>query len=180
MNRFILTNTKLCIGCRTCEIACVVAHNGGEIDSLDATNFHPRLKVLKAADVTGVVMCRQCEFAPCVNACPNGAIFQDKDSVQVVQEKCIGCKTCVLACPYGAMSVVSQSASQTVFDVTIADALKAEAQKCDLCESRGDNKGPACVESCPTKALYIVDQYALLKMRNERKEATLERVCGLG
>jgi electron transport protein HydN len=43
---------------------------------------------------------------PCANVCPNGAISRDKGFVHVMQERCIGCKTCVVACPYGAMEVV--------------------------------------------------------------------------
>lgn len=57
-------------------------------------------------NVSTATLCRQCEDAPCANVCPNGAISRDKGFVHVMQERCIGCKTCVVACPYGAMEVV--------------------------------------------------------------------------
>lgn len=62
--------------------------------------------MIKGVNVSTATLCRQCEDAPCANVCPNGAISRDKGFVHVMQERCIGCKTCVVACPYGAMEVV--------------------------------------------------------------------------
>lgn len=173
MNRFILTNTELCIGCRTCEIACVVAHNGDNVDAVDMQNFYPRLKILKESGITGAVMCRHCEDAPCANVCPNDAIVHAEDTIQVIQEKCIGCKSCVLACPYGAMSIINQPVVQVVQDTAIALNYKSEAQKCDLCQSRTQDRGPACVESCPTNALYIMDPSTIEKVTAKKQKAAL-------
>lgn len=107
MNRFIIADPQKCIGCRTCEIACVMAHSASQdLSRLNATTFTPRLHVIKSVNLSTPVLCRQCEDAPCANVCPNGAIVRSGDAVQVMQEHCIGCKTCVVACPYGAMEVV--------------------------------------------------------------------------
>ena len=114
MNRFIVAEPQSCIGCRTCEVACAMAHpldQGAE--ALTAQNFRPRLTVMKSAKVSTPVLCRQCDDAPCLNACPNGAIVYSQDSVQVLQDRCVGCKTCMLACPFGVMQVVSVPLAKT-------------------------------------------------------------------
>lgn len=61
MNRFILADTEKCIGCRTCEVACVVSHQG----MLSAGAFAPRIRVVKGGAFTTAVGCHQCEDAPC-------------------------------------------------------------------------------------------------------------------
>ncbi|MEI5083850.1 4Fe-4S binding protein, partial [Pseudomonas aeruginosa] len=62
--------------------------------------------------------------APCARSCPNGAISHVDDSIQVNQQKCIGCKSCVVACPFGTM--------QIVLTPVAAGKVKATAHKCDL------------------------------------------------
>ncbi|MGL4668371.1 MAG: 4Fe-4S dicluster domain-containing protein [Saezia sp.] len=166
MNKFVVANAKLCIGCQTCEIACVVAHNHSG-KSVDSKHFHPRLKVVKEAHVTMPVLCHQCENAPCVNACPTGALMYTKDLVQVDQSKCDGCRSCVLACPFGVMTVAIDASS----DFADAPQTGAEAQKCDLCIDR--KEGPACIEVCPTKALFLMEPMKLQKLRQERQALTL-------
>lgn len=107
MNCFIIADASKCIGCRTCEVACVVSHQEHQdCASLTPHTFQPRIHVIKGVNVSTATACRQCEDAPCANVCPNGAISRDKGFVHVMQERCIGCKTCVVACPYGAMEVV--------------------------------------------------------------------------
>ena len=99
MNRFVIADPSKCIGCRTCEIACAMAHQPvGAEEALTPHNFAPRLTVIRNAKVTTPVLCRQCDDAPCVRACPSGAIVYSADSVQVIQSRCVGCKTCVVAC----------------------------------------------------------------------------------
>jgi len=170
MKRFVVTDAKLCIGCQTCEIACVSAHQDkGQV--IDLKSFFPRLKVVRDEDVTGPVMCRQCEDAPCATVCPTGAIVHAKDSVQVDQSKCIGCKTCVLACPYGAMNMVMRAVPRLVGGQQVGVVNKVEAQKCDLCMTRSN--GPACVEVCPTKALSVMEPTTLQKLRQDRQKVTL-------
>lgn len=177
MNRFIVAEPNKCIGCRTCEVGCVLAHSGQDgISVMSPLNFAPRLKVVKNLTISVPVGCRHCEDAPCAKSCPNGAIVYRNNSVQVLQERCIGCKSCVMACPFGAMSVVTVPATQTFGNVTIAHGTKAEAQKCDLCEGRAE--GPACVTICPTKALHVFDQAAVDDVTRLRQERAAFEMTG--
>ncbi|CEL83653.1 oxidoreductase Fe-S binding subunit [Klebsiella quasipneumoniae] len=158
MNHFILSDSRKCIGCQACEVACVMAHNE-EQHALTPQRFLPRITVIKAEGQRNAITCRHCEDAPCLRSCPNGAIAQTGDSVQVCQEKCIGCKSCMVACPFGVMEVVvtPQAAGQ----------VKASAQKCDLCAGR--EAGPACVENCPAQALTLADDETLTTMARQRR-----------
>ncbi|WP_337261974.1 MULTISPECIES: electron transport protein HydN [unclassified Serratia (in: enterobacteria)] len=179
MNRFIIADPKKCIGCRTCEIACVVAHSENQdVTAINAANFAPRLHVIKGVNVSTAVLCRQCEDAPCANVCPNGAIRRTNGMVLVMQERCIGCKTCVVACPYGAMEVITRPVIRQNGAAISAISEKAEAHKCDLCNGRAN--GPACMETCPTNALHCVDRNMLQAMNAEkRRRAALDTLSSL-
>jgi electron transport protein HydN len=72
---------------------------------------------------------------------------------------CIGCKTCMLVCPFGAMNMVEQTSHGSM--------VRAQAHKCDLCHSR--EAGPACIEVCPTKALKLVTPMALETLQRDRQ-----------
>jgi electron transport protein HydN len=114
-------------------------------------------------------MCHHCEDAPCLNVCPSSAIVYRQNSVQIEQERCLGCKTCVVACPFGAMEVVTVPATRQFAGVTLAVGVKAEAHKCDLCIDH--TGGPACVTVCPTTALHVMDEDYMedtLRLRRER------------
>jgi electron transport protein HydN len=166
MNDFVIADPGKCIGCRTCEIACVMAHEKDQsLENLTMEKFSPRLRVVKTAKVTMPIQCRQCEDAPCAKACATQAIVQKDRSVQVVQGMCIGCKACLIACPYGAMDLVRTAAP-------INGESKVEALKCDLC--RIQDGGPACIKVCPTKALYEISGSKLVEqVHNKRKRAAL-------
>ncbi|WP_333872008.1 formate-dependent uric acid utilization protein AegA [Kosakonia cowanii] len=160
MNRFIMANSQHCIGCHACEVACVMAHND-EQHPLTPDVFYPRITVIKHPRHNSAVTCHHCEAAPCARSCPNGAITRVDDAVQVNQQKCIGCKSCVVACPFGTMQVL----------VTGADGqVKATAHKCDLCAQR--TAGQACVENCPADALTLVNADTLAKMAKARRLRT--------
>lgn len=170
MNRFIVAEPKKCISCRTCEVACVLAHSGAAgVGALNPATFAPRLRVIKGLTISTPVTCRHCEDAPCANVCPSGAIVYSQNSVQVLQDRCVGCKTCMVACPFGAMDVITVPVSKTFAGVKVSNGVKAEAHKCDLCVGQAD--GPACIKVCPTKALHVVDRAAMdatLRQRQER------------
>ncbi|WP_246542756.1 4Fe-4S dicluster domain-containing protein [Paludibacterium yongneupense] len=178
MNRFVIAEPDKCIGCRTCEIACALAHPVGAIAApLTPATFAPRLTVVKGMKISTPVLCRHCEDAPCVNVCPNGAIVYRQNSVQVLQDRCVGCKTCMVACPYGAMNVVARPAAQPAAGYATTHAIKAEVQKCDLCVDHAG--GPACIPSCPTKALHLVDRNTMDAARKSRQErAALDMTNG--
>ncbi|WP_192456245.1 formate-dependent uric acid utilization protein AegA [Musicola keenii] len=153
MNRFIIANTKDCMGCRACEIACVISHNQGVYPE-SKEHFKPRIRVFHQAERHTAVTCRHCEDAPCASVCPTQALVRKNESIQLIQEKCIGCKTCVLACPFGAISVENQQGTAT-------------AHKCDLCADR--TEGQACVAACPTQALQLVSERSLEEQRREKQ-----------
>ncbi|MDR7941803.1 4Fe-4S binding protein [Enterobacter soli] len=151
MNRFIVADSEKCIGCRTCEVACVVSHHDTQdCAAVTAVAFSSRIRVIKGGAFTTAVACHQCEDAPCANVCPTQAIRSEAGVWRVEQSRCIGCKSCMVACPFGAMQVA-----------VVAE--HAQALKCDLCAHRAD--GPACVAACPTHALSCVDP---ARLRAER------------
>lgn len=166
MNTFVVANPHKCIGCRACEIACAVAHLDTTVSTAGAmgTPFLPRLSLVKTPLVTMPIQCRQCDDAPCANVCPVQAITHRNDKILLNAELCIGCKTCIIACPFGAVDMVpacknGQSILQEGLAIYNADGLehkeKIIAHKCDLCFSSPN--GPACVEVCPASAFVIID-----------------------
>jgi len=158
MNRFIIADATKCIGCRTCEVACAVSHHENQdCAALSPDEFISRIRVIKDHCWTTAVACHQCEDAPCANVCPVDAISREHGHIFVEQTRCIGCKSCMLACPFGAMEVVSSRK-------------KARAIKCDLCWHR--ETGPACVEACPTKALQCMD------VEKEQRQRQIPSVYG--
>ncbi|HIF9074497.1 TPA: 4Fe-4S dicluster domain-containing protein [Photobacterium damselae] len=171
MNRFVFADPNLCIGCRTCEVACVISHQADStVAGLNAVDFSPRLTLVKNAHVTTPVMCRQCDDAPCAQVCPNNAIVLEDGFVKVIQSRCIGCKTCVIACPYGAMNVVTKMVEETKGSALFKrQVLQSQALKCDLCNHR--EEGPACVQVCPTGAIRIIESETLTEDSKQKREA---------
>ncbi|HCC11719.1 MAG TPA: electron transporter, partial [Atlantibacter hermannii] len=96
MNRFVIAEPQLCIGCNTCMAACSEAHKAQGLQS------HPRLTVTRADAQTAPMLCRHCEDAPCARVCPVNAITHENNAIVLNESLCIGCKLCGLACPFGA------------------------------------------------------------------------------
>lgn len=143
MNLFIIADATKCIGCRTCEVACAVSHHENQdCAALSPDEFISRIRVIKDHCWTTAVACHQCEDAPCANVCPVDAISREHGHIFVEQTRCIGCKSCMLACPFGAMEVVSSR--------------KRRGRLSAICAGIG-RRGQACVEACPTKALQCMD-----------------------
>lgn len=161
MNRFIRVDSQKCIGCKACEVACVMSHNN-EQHVLTPAQFIPRITTVKMNNQRGAATCHHCEDAPCARSCPNGAIRQSDDAILVDQAKCIGCKSCVVACPFGTM--------QIVLTPTAEGRVKASAHKCDLCHERA--AGPACVENCPADALQLMTSQQLTDIAKNRRLQT--------
>lgn len=132
-----------CTGCRLCELVCSVKHTGASNPS------RARIRVIKW-ESEGFYMpmkCHQCQDAPCQAVCPRGAIYRDRslDRLMINREACIGCRSCLFACPFGAMGW---------------DGVRGEVFKCDLCS--GD---PQCVRFCEVKAVDYVDPKKLQPAR---------------
>ena len=97
------------------------------------------------------VLCNHCEHPPCVHVCPTGASFVRKDGLVLIDEhRCIGCRYCMIACPYKARSLVyfeTRRTAESNPDVPIRS--KGVVEKCTFCVHRLDNGlQPACVEAC--------------------------------
>jgi formate dehydrogenase iron-sulfur subunit len=180
------TDTTLCIGCKACEVACKEWNNlpADEIhltgESFDNTcrlssntwrhvNFieHTVRDDVQGAFQSGWLMmsdvCKHCHNAPCLEACPTGALFRTEfDTVVVQQDICNGCGYCQPACPFG------------VVDVNVQDG---KAHKCTLCYDR--LKGglePACAKSCPTDSI----QFGELDELHARAAARVEALHRIG
>lgn len=111
--------------------------------ALKGKKIYPRIRVEEKGDTTFAVSCRHCEDPMCSKSCIAGAITKKDGIVRVDQEKCVGCLTCVLVCPYGA----------------IAPGENGTAQKCELCIGNSNSSGePACVGGCPNKAIVFEER----------------------
>lgn len=136
---------EYCIGCRLCEIHCIVQHSNSR-DLIKAFKregkgkLTKRIEVEESGHISFALQCRHCDDAPCITACLSGAMSRDERSGAVVHdaEKCIGCWTCILVCPFGAVRR-SESEHRVV-------------AKCDLCHHL---EVPACVANCPNEALIM-------------------------
>ncbi len=186
MNTFVVADPNKCIGCRTCEVACVVAHSENNIftSKNEDIDFNPRLSVIKTAQVSAPIQCRHCEDALCANVCPNGSIVNKDGVIYVNKNTCIGCKTCLMACPLGAIDLVTdynngekvlQKGLKFDHNNKLFFKEKIIANKCDLCIGR--ESGPACVEVCPTSAFKIVKANDLDKsIKEKRRQVVMELV----
>jgi carbon-monoxide dehydrogenase iron sulfur subunit len=145
MAKALYIDYQKCTGCRLCELVCAVKHDGF------SNPTRSRIRVIKweAEGLYVPMSCQQCEDAPCLNVCPVKAISRDEGLGLVVVDYnvCIGCRSCVVVCPFGAMS----------FNV-----IDRKVFKCDLCD--GD---PQCVRFCEEKAVDFVevDEVSILKKR---------------
>jgi len=134
-----LIDTNKCTDCGECVSACNKKSNGHTI-SLP-------------------MMCQHCEKPPCVDVCPTGASFRRDDGIVLVDKHiCIGCRYCMMACPYKARSFVHE----TITDQKVhAPRGKGTVEACTLCVHRVDRNGakaiPACVEACSEKAMVFGD-----------------------
>lgn len=137
----------LCIGCTACTDACREVNNVPEgVSRLEIVRSEPQGEYPDVDYKFTRISCQHCDNAPCVHVCPTGAAFKDDDTgiVAVDNFKCVGCGYCLAACPYHVRFFHPETKS---------------ADKCDFCRETNlkEGKQPACVESCPTKALTFGD-----------------------
>lgn len=145
----IYVNEEWCLGCHLCEYECAFANSGlDEMFKLKGKvgkDILPRIKV-EGGEKTPVhfaVNCRHCESPICVTGCIAGALSKtDEGMVVIDQNKCVGCYTCVLLCPYGAI-------------MPAADG--KVAQKCMLCTDNA-NITPNCAAHCPNNAIVYEER----------------------
>ena len=139
----VYVNEKWCLGCHLCEFNCAFA-NSGETDMVKALKdkeIFPRIHVEEDGKITYAVSCRHCEDPLCVKSCISGALSKKDGVVTIDKNKCVGCFTCVLVCPYGAVLPSKNHA----------------AIKCELCLTNACGS-PACVKGCPNKAIVYEER----------------------
>jgi carbon-monoxide dehydrogenase iron sulfur subunit len=165
MSKKITCTISRCLGCHTCELNCAIAHStSGDLVAIVAAGEKPgyRIHVEHYGPKAIPLSCQHCEEAACVLACPTGAVhrYSPGKPVLVEEQKCIGCSMCVQACPFGVMAM--NPGGRVAF-------------KCDLCIARlAKGLEPACVSSCPTRALGLEDEPAANK---EKRRAAVERMA---
>ncbi len=162
---------KRCYGCYSCVMACKQAN------CTPPGVFWSRILRGEMGEFPNSVrqalpvLCMQCEEPDCMKVCPTGATYQTDDGiVRVDKDKCIGCKYCMMACPYGARYSVPEYKSYFPEGPPLSDYEKycmkvweekrgnGVATKCDFCiDRRAEGREPACVQSCPGKARYFGD-----------------------
>ena len=133
MEKALVIHPERCTGCHSCEMACSLLHDG------ECNLMLSRIGIMKTngggTNENIPVVCQQCRDALCADVCVMGAISRQAETgaLQVNEDLCVGCKTCVIACPLGGI---------------LYHYIKECAMKCDLCG--GD---PECVKSCIYGAL---------------------------
>jgi anaerobic dimethyl sulfoxide reductase subunit B (iron-sulfur subunit) len=136
-----------CIGCRSCFVACKGENNTPlrtdwryVVERVRGSYPRTRREFISLA-------CNHCDAPACIKSCPVGAITKrDSDGVVLIdQDKCIGCRYCAFACPYGAPRI---------------DTDTNKVSKCTMCAHRLDTGlKPACATACVTGAIQFVEDF---------------------
>lgn len=172
----VLVDTTVCVGCRNCELACKKAHGipTGDPESYKAKEVFAKKRRPGENDLTVVneyrnpknsllpinvkVQCMHCDRPGCVSACIVGALTkQENGSVIWDTKKCIGCRYCMVACPF------------QIPAFQYHEALEPELRKCDFCNGRTkEGHLPACIEICPVEALTYGPRSEVIKIAREK------------
>lgn len=139
----IFVKEEHCIGCHLCEYNCAFANSGlsNMAKALKGKTIYPRIRVEGCDKITYAVSCRHCTDTLCVKSCISGAMHLEDGAVCIDKSKCVGCLTCILVCPYGA---VTQGENGVI-------------QKCELCLKNATG-APACVAGCPNRAIIYEER----------------------
>jgi molybdopterin-containing oxidoreductase family iron-sulfur binding subunit len=165
-------DVKRCIGCHACAMACKMENNlpnniwwsriltsgGQEMDTAGGTYPNLHLQYIPLA-------CQHCEDPACVKACPVGATYKREEDGIVIQDydKCIGCRYCMVACPYSGVRQFNWSKPEYYFDIQGGDVDVVPHQyntveKCTFCVHRlARGEQPACIDVCTVRARYFGD-----------------------
>lgn len=146
----LIDTTKCASGCTDCVSACNTENGLDPRPSPTSAQWIRKVEIkeIRTGRTSSVpVMCQHCAEPPCVDVCPTGASFKRADGIVLVdRHSCIGCRYCVMACPYKARSFVHEPVSDQKPDVPRG---KGCVEGCTLCVHRIDKGGtPACVEAC--------------------------------
>lgn len=151
---YLLVDTKKCSGCMACMMACSLAHEGIINPAYSRIQIKKNVFGTFPNDDIEQYVCRQCETPACLLACKVGALYVDPETgVRMIdEEKCIGCKMCMKACPYTPTRIVWNVEAKV-------------AMKCDLCantpywdQEGGAGGKQACISACPLKAIVFTSE----------------------
>ncbi len=167
----IAIDTKRCVACNRCAMMCKVEHNlpngvlwnravteGGDFIMTPGGTYPDKLS-LKFYTLS----CQHCDNPACVEVCPTGASSKREDGIVLVDyEQCIGCESCIAACPYdGVRTFVGDPQYALDFkvgDSTVLDVVSGTVSKCTLCVERVDrSERPNCIDLCFAHARYFGD-----------------------
>jgi len=139
----VYVNEKWCLGCHLCEYYCAFANSGAKdmVKALKDVTINPRIRIEGDNAISFAVSCRHCKEPLCVKACISGALTRKDGVIMIDQDKCVGCYTCILSCPYGAIMPSEMGA----------------VQKCELCVKNACG-APACVQGCPNNAIVFEER----------------------
>ena len=155
-----LIDTAACVpGCNDCVTACNKENglSGGTTATDPQWIRKIEIKDISSGrEVSLPMMCQHCESPPCVDVCPTGASFKRVDGIVLVDKhRCIGCRYCMMACPYKARSFVHEPLQDQNPDVPRG---KGTVESCTMCVHRIDQGGqPACAEACANKVILFGD-----------------------
>ena len=139
----VYVNEKWCLGCHLCKYYCAFANSGKSsmIKALKDRHIVPRIRIEERNNISFAVSCRHCTDPLCVKSCISGALSVVGGAVMIDSEKCVGCCSCIMACPYGALSHNENGV----------------IQKCELCK-KNEFGVPLCVQGCPNKAIVYEER----------------------
>jgi Fe-S-cluster-containing dehydrogenase component/formate-dependent nitrite reductase membrane component NrfD len=140
---FVIDNRK-CIGCHACTVACKSEHQVPVGVDRTWVKYVEKGTFPNSRRLFTVMRCNHCDWAPCVTICPVTALYRRDDGVvDFNSERCIGCKSCIQACPYDALYIDPDSNT---------------AAKCNFCTHRLEiGLQPSCVVVCPEQAIIAGD-----------------------
>ena len=140
----IVIDGKRCIDCKACVVACRAENDVPLQYSRNWLDEEVRGEYPRLIGTSEPEQCHHCQDPACVRVCPTGASYQRPDGIVAVKaSECVGCRYCVVACPYEARFFRED---------------KGVVEKCDFCAARVDRgEQPACVETCPGKVRVFGD-----------------------
>jgi formate dehydrogenase iron-sulfur subunit len=169
----VLVDLTKCIGCRGCQVACK-QWNGLDADSTTCEGSYENPQSLKWNTYTKIrfvegeennkffwgfikMQCMHCKHPACVSACPVGSLKKSPEGpVTYDKGKCIGCRYCMVACPFNVPTFEWNKAFPLI-------------RKCTFCVDRvSEGKTPSCVKTCPSNALKFGDYDVILKEAEDR------------